>query len=272
MTVTHDVGSFADDRATPDGLLQTADRALQVLLHFDGLRTEWGVTEVAEEFGFNKSIAQRLLATLAHRGFLIADPDTRRYRIGPSAMTLGHAWERSGSLRAIVDPILRELSARTDATAILALPDNLHMRAVAAVDGSSGPLRVYPLVGELYPAHAGATSKAFYAYLPAQQRQLLFAGRPIARFTDRTVTDASALEAEFLRIRQQGYASTVGEYDSHVAVVAVLVSVRGEPYGSLSLGGPEESFVNPEQHVPLLRHAAQQIERRLTGRPRTRKD
>ncbi|WP_336852300.1 IclR family transcriptional regulator [Sinomonas albida] len=272
MTVSTEGGTFADDRATPDGLLQTADRALQVLLCFDQQRTEWGVTEVAEEFGFNKSIAQRLLATLAHRGFLIADADTRRYRIGPSALALGRAWERSGSLRSLVDPILRELSARTGATAILSLPDNLHMRAVAAVDGSNGPLRMYPLVGELYPAHAGATSKAFYAYLPAPQRQLLFAGRPVARFTERTVTEASALEAEFLRIRQQGYASTVGEYDSHVAAVAVLVSVRGEPYGSLSLAGPEEQFVNPAQHVPVLRHSAQQIERRLTGRPRTRKD
>ncbi|MDQ4504054.1 IclR family transcriptional regulator [Sinomonas sp. ASV322] len=267
-----DDDSFADDRSTPDGLLQTADRALQVLLCFDRERTEWGVTEIAEEFGFNKSIAQRLLATLAHRGFLIADADTRRYRIGPSAMAVGRAWERSGSLRTMVEPILRELSAKTGASAILAVPDNLHMRAVAAVDGSDGPLRMYPLVGELYPAHAGATSKAFYAYLPAQQRQLLFAGRPVARFTDRTVTEAGALEADFLQIRQQGYAATVGEYDSHVAAVAVLVSVRGEPYGSLSLAGPEESFDHPEQHVPLLRHAAQQIERRLTGRLRARKD
>ncbi len=268
MTKTAPPGTFADDRDTPEGLLQTADRALLVLLGFDRYHPEWGVTEVAAEFGFNKSIAQRLLATLAHRGFLVANPTNRRYRLGPSAMLLGRAWDRSGSVRTIVDPILAELSKLSGASAILALPDSVHMRAVAAVDGASGPLRYYPLVGELYPAHAGATSKAYYAHVGAAEHQRILADRPMARFTDRTVTDPATLDAEYARIRAQGYACTVGEYDAHIAAVAVLVSVRGEPYGSLSLGAPQEAFPNPQQYVPQLKTAAGLIERRLTGRIR----
>ncbi|NEE27272.1 IclR family transcriptional regulator, partial [Streptomyces sp. SID7982] len=77
----------------------------------------------------------------------------------------------------------------TGDTVLFCLPDSFHMRCVAAEEGETGPLRYYPLVGELYPAHAGATSKSYYAYLPDEQRHRLFRGRPMARFTDRTVTE-----------------------------------------------------------------------------------
>lgn len=142
------------------------------------------------------------------------------------------------------------------------------MRCVAAEEGETGPLRYYPLVGELYPAHAGATSKSYYAYLPDEQRHRLFRGRPMARFTDRTVTDPDLLEREFLKVRAQGYAWTVGEYDTGVATVAVPVFLGREPYGSLSLGGAKERFEGaPENRLDALRQAADLLEKRLTHPP-----
>lgn len=139
--------------------------------------------------------------------------------------------------------------------------------------GESGPLRYYPLVGELYPAHAGATSKSYYAFLPDDQRHRLFRGRPMARFTERTVTDADELEREFLQVRARGYAWTVGEYDAGIGTVAVPVFLGREPYGSLSLGGAKESFPDgPEDRLDALRKAAHLLERRLTHPPqRTRR-
>ncbi|WGW12072.1 IclR family transcriptional regulator [Saxibacter everestensis] len=256
---------FGTDRATPPGLLQTADRALLVLLGFDRNRHEWGVTEVAAEFGWDKSIAQRVLATLAHRGFLVGDSSTRRYRIGPAAMQLGRIWDRSGSLRVMVEPLLAELSALSRASALLAVPDNFHMRCVAAVDGPTGPLRYYPLVGELYPAHAGATSKAYFAFISDEERVRLFRGRPMARFTDRTVVEADELEEQFQQTRQQDYCFTVGEYDAGVATLAVPLRLHGEIFGSVSLGGAEEVLGEPTSNLSALRDTAEQIERRLTG-------
>ncbi|OEV04124.1 IclR family transcriptional regulator [Streptomyces oceani] len=262
------MAEFATDRATPPGSLQTVDRALLVLLSFERSRPDWGVTEVAEEFGWDTSVAQRLLATLAGRGFLVSDPVTRRYRIGPAALRLGRLWERSGSLELLAKPVLEELSRTTGDTVLFSLPDSFHMRCVVAAEGPAGPLRYHPLVGELYPAHAGATSKSYYAFLPDEQRHRLFRGRPMARFTDRTVTDADLLEEELLRIRAQGYAWTVGEYDTGIGTVAVPVFLGPEPYGSLSLGGAEERFPHgPGDRLDPLRQAAELLEKRLTQPP-----
>lgn len=257
--------SFDADRSTPRGLLQTADRALLILLGTDREHEGWSVTEVSHEFGFSISVAHRLLATLAHRGFLLSDPETKRYRIGPAAMTVGRIWTESRSMRHLVDPILSDLAEETGLVAIFALPDTFHMRAVAAQTGAGGPLREYPLIGELFPAHAGATSKAYYAHLPAAARRRLLHERPRARFTEATITEPDQLETEFAKVRRQGYAWTTGEYDAGVSTVAVLVRLRGEPFGSLSLGAPEEAFQDVPDLVDRLRLSRARIEAALSG-------
>lgn len=258
--------SDAVERRVPAGLPQTVDRALQVLLSFDRNHPEWGVTEVAHEFGLHTSIAQRLLAGLAHRGFLVRDDATRRYRIGPAALQLGRTWERVGALDLLILPVLRDLATQTGHSALLSLPDAAHTRCVLAANGSDGRLRGYSLTGELYPAHAGATSKAYFAFLRPDERARVFHDRPMARFTPNTVTDLGVLQRQFAQVRERGWAYTVGEYDSGVATLAVPVFLRGELYGSLSIGWSAEKFHHdPERWAELLQQSSSRVERRLSS-------
>lgn len=264
-----ETGSSRDPEGwTPSGMLQTVDRALRILLATDQEHDGWSVTEVSREFGFTTSVAHRLLATLAHQHFLIVDEATHRYRIGPSAMAMGRIWAGSQSLRLLVQPVLMQLAESTGLAAIFAIPDAFHMRAIAAETGEEGPLRRYPLVGELFPAHAGATSKAYYATLPALERQRVFADRPMARFTPSTTVDPIVLEQQFEQIRRQGYATSLGEYDEGVATVAMVVRVRGESFGSLSLGGHDRFISDIPALVRTLEGSCRELELKLGGRPR----
>ena len=52
-------------------MLQTVDRALRLLLLFEEVDQEYRVGEMATMLGVDKSIASRLAATLAKRGFLV---------------------------------------------------------------------------------------------------------------------------------------------------------------------------------------------------------
>jgi len=216
--------------------LQTVDRALSVLLSFTGRRAEWGVMELAEEFGLDKSTAQRLLATLAARGFLSTDAYTRRYRLGPALWRIASAWERQGGMAALVEPVLAELAEEASRTAVFAIADGAHVRAVAAVEGGGVPMRNHPLVGELYPAHAGATSRAYFAFLSAGQRQALMYSLPLARFNDLTIHDATLIEQAMSEAATAGWAYSDGEYDFDTRAVAAPVFVAGRPIGSVSIG------------------------------------
>ncbi|MFD5752571.1 IclR family transcriptional regulator [Streptomyces sp. NPDC127033] len=238
--------------------LQTADRVLSLLLSFDREHAEWGVTEVAAEFGLDKSVAQRLLAALAYRGFLVSDKRSRRYRLGPAVWHLARVWERDGGLASLVRPPLRAVAESVGVGALFAVPDGVHMRCVTAVDGATGPLRIYGLAGELYPAHAGATSRAYFGMLPPGDRAALLYGRPMARFSDRTLTDPVQLEELFAEVRRKGYAYSEGEYDPETAALAAPVTVGRRAVGTLSLAAPLEVFRTRKAELvaPLLQCAA----------------
>ncbi|HWU27581.1 MAG TPA: IclR family transcriptional regulator [Microbacterium sp.] len=240
--------------------LQTVDRALAVLLSFTARRSEWGVTELAEEFGFDKSSAQRLLAALAARGFLSVDEITHRYRLGPAVWRIASSWERRGGMAMLVNPLLAELADATMRTAVFTLADGAYLRCVAAVDGGHVSMRDHPLVGEVYPAHAGATSRAYFAFLPKGQRESLIYRGPLARFSKLTELDPVAIEAEMAKTSEAGWAYSEGEYDVNTRAVAAPVMVGAQPIGSVSVGERKNDPVDDIlDHVEAVQETAKKI-------------
>lgn len=248
--------------------LQTVDRALEILLSFDEFRTEWGVIELSEEFGWSRSTAQRLLASLAARGFLRADPSNRRYRLGPAAWRIAALWERSGGLAAMVEPLLAPFAQATRRTALFCIPDGTHVRCISAVSGVKGPQRSHPYLNELYPAHAGATSRAFFAFLDPAFRRDLIEGRPLARLSTLTQVDTEAIERLFDETLENGYAYSEGEYDAGSQALAVPVFAGSRPAGSLTL--VENKYTHHEDgltdHLELLKAKAEELTTILSNR------
>jgi len=247
--------------------LQTVDRALQILLSFSDGRPDWGVLELADEFGINKSTSQRLLAALATRGFLKADPYTRRYSLGPAMWHMANVWERGGGLARLADQVLTSLAAETERTALFTIPDGVHLRCIAAVDGAAGPVRSHALVGDLYPAHAGATSRAYFAFLEPHTRRALLNDRPRARFTELTEVDELAFEALLEETFAAGWAYSAGEYDSSTRAIAAPVRLGKTPIGSLSVLEPNSrADTDLRDMVPALLRAADDLSSLLSNR------
>jgi len=232
--------------------LDSAARALETLLLFDGNRHSVSVTELAGLLGCSTSTAQRTIATLAQQHFLRRDDDTRRYRLGPSVLHLARAWRSTASLASLARPVLETLAEATGLNTTFAVPDHAHMRVVLSIDGAEGPLRDYPMSSELFPAHAGAISKAYYAQLPHALRARFIGDRPMARFTTETKTDPQQLEEEFLTIRARGYCYSQGEYDTNVSALAAPVWMGKEPLGAIALSSRSTLTVAPALIDALL--------------------
>ncbi|MGH3663145.1 MAG: IclR family transcriptional regulator [Micromonosporaceae bacterium] len=249
----------------PNGYLQTADRALQVLAAFTGHHTEWGVTDLARELELEKSQVQRLLATLAFRGFLAADPRTRRYRLGPTLIGLGRLAEQGDSVTALVRPVLTRLAQAARHSAVFNLPDDASYRCAAAVDGP-GPIRYTSVVGQLFPGHGGAGGHAIFAHYPESALRALF-GEQLERVTDTTAGTLSELLARHELVRRRGVAVSDGEYDARVTAAAAPVFAQTVVIGSVAVIGPRE-HVTPhvEQVAALVRRAAGEITE-LLARP-----
>lgn len=243
--------------------LDSVSRALQTMLLFTAERHSLGVTELADLLGFSTSTAQRTISTLAEQGFLRRDDESRTYRLGASVLHLARAWRNTASLASIARPALEQLAQHTGLNATFAVPDHAHMRVVLSIDGPEGPLRDYPMASELFPAHAGAISKAYYAQLPRAMRAHFVGDRPMARFTPETQTDPKQLEAEFVAIRARGYCHTHGEYDTNVSALAAPVWMGKEPLGAIALSSRSELTVD-DALVGTLLAATAAVGRLLT--------
>lgn len=246
--------------------LQTVDRALEILLSFNEERAEWGVSELAEEFDLSQSTAQRLLAALTDRGFLRSVPYSRRYRLGPTLWRMSALWERTGGLAALADPTLMDLSIRTSRTALFAIPDGSHIRVVAVIDGADGPQWQHSVRNEVYPAHAGAAGRAFFAFIDPTERGVLLADRPLGRYSAATKVDRAEIEAQFLSTAEAGFAISEGEFDMQTRALAVPVYVGRRPVASLCLIESTTADTDSDLmgQLPLLHEGREALTRTLT--------
>jgi DNA-binding IclR family transcriptional regulator len=261
-------GSVVPREATTDGharVVETVDRALDVLSVFERMQQPTvGVTEIAQELGLSKAVVHRLLTTLAAKGFVHADPATRRYALGPAVLSLGLAYLKHVDARRLALPVLQTLSAKTDETSTFSIRNGWHRVYVDQVTPSR-EVRVEVELGWPFPLHAGSSSKVFLAFLDAEEQKAYLRRGSLERVTKDTPTDVKALRAELVEIRERGYARSFAERQPGVASVAAPVfDHRGEPVAAISVCGPIERFRKRMESVaPLVVTATQELSRRL---------
>ena len=240
--------------AGPVSTSQTLDRGLQVLEAVARAGDPLTVAEAAASVGLDRTVAHRLVATLAARGYLQRD-SSGGYRLGPTCLALASAIT---DLRTTARPFLEELRNATGETVHVVV---LSGREVVFLDGieSVHTLRVGSRTGRLLPAHATSVGKALLAALPPEQVRALYERADLVAVTGRTITDRDALERQLAAVRECGYATNHGESENGVGSIGVAVrNLAGEPRAALSVAMPLErwSEAAEEQAASVLKSAA----------------
>ncbi|MGW1102305.1 IclR family transcriptional regulator [Streptomyces sp. NPDC002540] len=173
----------------------------------------------------SRNVAHRLARTLVGAGFLEQDARTSRYRLGPAVTELGRLSYHQRGLH-LAAPELADLAERTGATADLALRSGPH--AVIVAGGS-----VTPRTGLRRPLHSTALGKVLLAWArPGEGGPSSLP--PLPAFTDRTIVEPAALEAELAKVRSDRYALNDGESAYGVRTLAVPV-LDGSGYARFAL-------------------------------------
>jgi DNA-binding IclR family transcriptional regulator len=219
--------------------VQSIERAFTVLAALaDG---PLGVTDVADRADLPKSTAARLLASLAREGVVEQIPGDTRYRLGQRLVTLAARIRPTRSLALLARPSLEALAETAGEAAGLSVPDGRMVHYIDQV-GSPNPVSVRDWTGSRIPLHAVSSGQVLLAYAPATfvQRYL---GRPMERFTDRTLVTADALLERMRAIRRDGYAWALEEFDKGISSVAAPVAdASGEVVAAVHLHGPSYRF------------------------------
>lgn len=228
--------------------VQSIERAFAVL----GALTDGpiGVTEVADRVALPKSTAARLLVSLAREGAVEQVPGETRYRLGPRLESLATGLLATRSVVAIARPHLAELATSIGETAGLSIPEGDAMHYVEQVDGVH-PVGVRDWTGARIAMHAVSSGLAVLALSP-RPRIEAYLGRPLERFTDRTMTEPAQLRARLQRIQLEGCAWTDGEYAEGIASVAAgIADANGDIVGAVHVHGPSYRFPPPDRDTDL---------------------
>ena len=215
------------------GTVQALDRALDLL---DLLAAKPGLTlsQVAEEAGQPASTVHRVLHTLASRGMAESDPATQAWTIGPQAFRLGTAFMRRSGIVERARPILRTLMEHTGETANLGILQGDAVLFLSQVE-TTETIRAFFPPGTRSALHASGIGKALLAFRPEGVAGL----GVLARFTETTLTDPAALEADLARIRQRGYAFDDQERTPGMRCIAAPVfDLSGAAVAGISVSGP----------------------------------
>ncbi len=247
---------------------QAVIRALSLLKAFDDARPAWGLTELSEAVGLNKTTTFRLLTALESEGMVARNPQTDTYQLGTAVITLGGYALRTNDLRTICQPELKALAAAAQETAALELLTGAETLILDEIMGDR-VMSGGQAIGTRWAAHTTSTGKAMLSHLsPAELREILPAPLPAA--TPHTITEWDALIADLKNTQERGYAVANQELEVGLAAVgAPLFNYDGEVVAAISLAGPN-SRVTPDR-IPqlgqLVCEAARRISIRLGWQP-----
>ncbi|MDU0303387.1 IclR family transcriptional regulator [Streptomyces sp. PAL114] len=248
---------------TASGAVRSVDRAVSVL-EILGRRGEAGVTEIADELGVHRSTAFRLLGVLENRGLVAQAGDRGKYHLGAGVLRLAGAAAVRLDVSQEGVPVCRDLADELGETVNTAVLDDFAAVNIMQARGTAS-VTAQDWLGRRTPLHATSSGKVFLAHMtPALREEYL--GRPLLRFTDHTLTEASPLRGELERAAEQGYASTREELE--LGLVAVAAPVRahdGAVIAAISVSGPVYRLT-PDR-LPLLgartAAAAAELSRRM---------
>jgi DNA-binding IclR family transcriptional regulator len=189
---------------------QTLARGLRALELVTAARDGLTVQEVAEQLDVHRSIASRLLSTLADFRLVVRGGDGRyRAGIGLAALADGiHA-----TLRAAAEPVMRDLAAELGATISLLVTEGADAVALLVMEPPGASYVLSFRTGSRHPLGRGSAGVA-----------LLAAGPP-----------APGDAADVVEARERGYAATFGQVEPGAYGVAVPISVPGLPAACLNL-------------------------------------
>lgn len=169
--------------------------ALQIVADSPGGLT---VQQLADQLGVHRTIAYRLLTTLA-QFHLVAKGEDGRYRPAAGLAVLGASFDRN--VRQVSLPTLRALADELGTTVSLLIAEGDQQVAIAVIVPSHVAYQLSFHEGSRYPLERGAAGIALLASMPA---------RPSER-------DLVA------RARERGWVSTYGEIEPNTYGLAVPV-------------------------------------------------
>jgi DNA-binding IclR family transcriptional regulator len=245
-------------------VVQSVQRAIQILRLLAASGQRPGLADLAEQIGIAKPTVHALLRTLEAEGLVAQDRQTGKYVLGPGLLALGNAFLETHELRMRSLTWADLLATRTGEAVWVGVLTGDHVLVVHHAFRPEGAVQILE-VGASIPWHTCALGKAIVAFLP-EERQAGLLAEPLAPLTGRSIVDPAGLSGQLAQVRTAGYAREDQESTLGDAGIAAPVFDRCGLAGAIGVVGPVERLLVDEQDRELavkVREVARQLSREL---------
>jgi len=260
-------GEDANDAASDARTL----RPLQVLDTLAQQQSGMRLSALADTLDLPKASVMRLLHALEGQAYVMREPGSTVFTLGPRALSLGLRSLQAASVAHRYRPLLSALVQRLGETCNLTTREGEQVLYIDRVE-TSEPLRMTLPPGSRVPLHCTASGKLFLAQLPAAQCLSLIQRLDCERKTAHTLTDRSALLAEIERIRKRGIGTDNEEFINGMVAIAVPVrNAQGQCVAAVACHTPTARLSLTEllAHAPMIERTAKLVAQLLlTGAAR----
>ncbi|MFH5182653.1 IclR family transcriptional regulator [Paenibacillus sp. TAB 01] len=179
-------------------IIQSLDRALQIVDLFDETTKELKITEISARMDLHKSTVHSLLKTLQLHGYIDQDEESGKYRLGMKLLEKGQLLLQGMDIRALARKHLVSLSALTGQSTHLVILDGREGVYIDKVEGDKAAIR-YSRIGRRVPLHSSAVGKVLAAFQVKDEQAKLLSNYSYTVHTASTISDEEA----FLRALEQ---------------------------------------------------------------------
>jgi IclR family pca regulon transcriptional regulator len=237
---------------------KSLNRGLAILSAYQSGQFEFSLPQLAKVADVTPSSALRIAYTLVQTDFLVKNPISKGYRLGPKSMGLSH-YSRGISLPDLLDPFLAELRNQTNETIKLAYLDGSEIVVVARhLSREHSPSNT--VVGNRIPAYCSSLGRALLSMKTDDEVIKILEQTTYNSLTPKTLVDREAVLQAVRHARLVGYAINDQQTSLiHRAIAAGIRDCSGHPIGAINISVAVDRMSVEElelQYGPVLKRFA----------------
>ncbi len=221
------------------------------------------IADICSHLGFSKSTVHRLLKTLEANGFVIQNPANRSYYLGPLFVDLATKPLTAHKVLILTaENELEQLRELSRETVILHIPLGLSRVCLSEFE-SPQVIKYTAGIGSVAPIHVGSAGKLLLAKMDQSDLQIILNNLRMEPIGPNTITSKEALLKEVAKVKETGFAISMGERLAYAVSISVPIDNYICPV-SLSILGPEDRFKPVlTDTLPAMKKAAQKISQKI---------
>ncbi len=240
-------------------LNQSIIKAFTVLDAFTNDKKEWGVRELANKTGYNKSTTYRLLNTLASLN-IVHQNSNEKYSLGSKLFELGNRVAIYKTIAKSTNNPIKNVALEIQETVLLSILKEHQVFHINKADSLHG-LKINTSIGSYQPIHATASGKLLLAF--SDKTDEILKNIELTKVTQHTITNAKAFKKELTKTVNQDYALDIEEFELGLVSIAIPIRNRQQNIiASISASGPLSRFrtENIPNYISILKKGATLIE------------